>query len=823
MIELHSLSAEELEKAAWPALDRYRSQLDRNPVTEHDRLRLKRHQSWLRAAFATRFDKASAKDVCYFWSKAAEQIILEAWSRSGLESHGYALLALGKLGAEELNLSSDVDLILVRSDDVDVDTKGLRAFQSLLSDYTEFGFALRVDFNLRPDGASGSIIPSLSEFEYHYGYHGEMWERLAYVRMRGLAGSPELKESISTFIQKFSYRRHLDYTVFDELKNLRAKIRREKFDSRPGTFHLKLGEGGIRELELFVHALQVIHGGRHASLRTNSTTKALEQIQALQILPKNDCEFLIEAYWYLRTLENRIHAFDDQQTYLVDLETGHPALSEPFAAKLTETCARVKLITTSLFGEGDRPGQLPLDEPEQIEWLTQLGFSENSRTKTWPELLGATAVSKKSDRDEEARLSFLKGFVETLAREGLDRDLGLSLLLDFVKATRAKASFFTSLNRETRVRDDLARLFSISPYLGSILSSRPELVDEFILRKLPEPSHDMDIMLEELAERRLLSELIAANQFLAEPDLYVLGSNLTENADAIAITLLDRLKQEYGPSNLQLVALGKWGGRELGLRSDLDFIFVVPNEPTANDQKIARRFLARMTEPHRGGSIYAVDMRLRPSGHAGPILVSEIGLRNYIEGTDLNESSAAAWERQAYLRARPLGELGFQPGVSALRRGVTSAELNELKSIRDKLFSVSQKTGELDLKLIDGGLADIEFTAQIGLLTCRGVGLASNALDPATSSMIQYLEGIDETWMRVGPGLREHYDFLRRIEQLYQLTTSQSGSKIRVKSDEFKRLALVLRKDPLELEKKILDVFNDVASVLDEVRAFSRR
>ena len=618
---LEDYSTEDLERANWPAIERYRALIKRTPSNPSDAFRVERHRAWLECALATALDTATARDVCESWSDEADRLILKSWTASGCSARGYALLALGKLGSRELNLSSDVDLIIVRTDDSEFDTKALRSFQALLADYTEFGFALRVDLTLRPGGKSASIAPSMSEFEYHYGYHGEPWERLAYVRMRILAGPPELESAISEFTRKFSFRKHLDFTLLDELKMLRAKIRQEKFESRPGAFHLKLGPGGIRELELFVHALQIIHGGRHASLRTTSTSEALMKIKELKFLPANECDELLESYWYLRMLENRLHAFEDQQNYLVDLSQDNPALPDDFATRLLEVTARVCAIADSLFGTDVVDQTLPEDLDDQQLWLRESGFSVQSQTQTWPELISATALSRRSEKDEDARLTFLKGFVTSLSTSGVDRDLGLSLLLDFVKATRAKASFFTLLNRETRVRDDLARLFSISPYLGSLLSSRPELVDEFIFRKQADPSPDLEILLEELAERRLLVELIASNQFLADRDLDQLSLNLTRSADGIVNDLLSRLKIEYDAPDVGLIAMGKWGGRELGLRSDLDFVFVVPHEPRPEDHKLARRFLARITEAHRGGSIYAgrhassPQRELRPDSH----------------------------------------------------------------------------------------------------------------------------------------------------------------------------------------------------------------
>lgn len=804
-------SAEWAQAEAWPAVARYRYTLSRETDSDpRTLLRMKRHDKWLMCALATFFNRAPARDVCEFWSDAADELIREAWELSGCAQSEMVLLALGKLGSRELNLSSDVDLIALRADGSTPDLKALREFQTLLSDTTEFGFCLRVDFTLRPGGRSSPALPTQSEFEYHYGYHGEMWERLAFVRMRILAGPEETVSQVRDFSRKFSYRKHLDYTLVDELKSLRAKIRQEKFESRPGLYHLKLGEGGIRELELFVHALQVIHGGRNPLLQTHSTSQAIERLFEIKVLSKDEARELVTSYWYLRDLENRLHAFEDQQNYLIDLRVDHPALPTNFQERLAEVRERVIAIATSFFIEGDETSEFPEELSDQQQWLTEKGFSRDSCEETWPALMSATAQSRKTERDETARITFLKGFALKLSESKLDRDLALSLLLDFVKAVRAKASFFTLLNRETRIRDELAQLFSVSPYLGSILASRPELIDEFIYRKLAPPSSDMNLLLEELTDRRLLAELISANHFLVDRDLAKLCTNITDNADAISMTLLSRLRSEYGPSEVRLLPLGKWGGRELGLRSDLDFIFITPGEPSENDHKVAKRFMSRMTEPHRGGSIYSIDMRLRPSGSAGPIMVNACDLEIYLS------EKAAAWERQAYTRARllpdPVFDLKFQPAKVASMKGLSPADKEELRAIRGKLFSRSA-LGELDLKLSPGGLADVEFTAQIALLAVEEF-----SLDPSTSGMIQCLESIDANWKKRGPAIRRHYEFLRRIEQLYQLTTRLSGSKMRSKSDEFRRLALILDRSPADLEGDVRSTFEQVLEELRDLR-----
>jgi [glutamine synthetase] adenylyltransferase / [glutamine synthetase]-adenylyl-L-tyrosine phosphorylase len=830
--QLDDYSQAELNEAsAWPAIARYLQIVQREGTSVGAQLRLRRHHLWLEAALATYFSpfedweksKAICRAACQHWSDAADSLIREAWNISGCETAGLGLLALGKLGARELNLSSDVDLIMVRPDDVAPDMRAFREFQNLLSENTEFGFCLRTDFTIRPGGRSSAAIPSLADFEYHYGYHGEMWERLAFVRMRLLEGPQALREGVQTFVQKFSFRKHLDYTLIDELKVLRSKIRAEKYDRLPNVFNLKLGEGGIRELELFVHSLQIIHGGRNPLLRTNSTAEAIHKIAQLQLLPSSDCHTLDSSYWHLRAIENRLQAFEDQQTYDVDLVRIHPGLTQELVFNLTSVRKQISEVTGSFFKTQATPSatesndnsvseivsatidSLPNDLAEQKDWLKHLGFDQSSQDDTWPNLIAATAISRRSQADEKQRLEFLEGFVIKLSKSRLDKDLGLSLLLDFVRSVRAKASFFTLLNKEPRARDELALLFSISPYLSSLLISRPELIDEFVYRRQAPLSQDFGTLLEELAERRLMSELISANQFLVDRDLGKLNLNLSATADSICTTLLERLNTELNAQKIGIISLGKWGGRELGLRSDLDFIFVTEQAPTAEEHKVAKRFLARLNEAHRGGSIYSVDMRLRPSGHSGPIITSQTDLLEYLK------NKAATWERQAYLRARPLYSLPFSIGEIVSSRKLSQENVDELKSIRKQLFRQPQ-IDEVDLKLTLGGLADVEFTAQIALLYRQ-----EYSLDPSTHGMILHLEDRVPCWAEFGPELRKQYNELRVIEQLFQLTTSQSGSKIRIRTDEFRRLALVLDSTPDQLAVHVKNLFTSIEQLLRKV------
>jgi glutamate-ammonia-ligase adenylyltransferase len=797
--ELSEYSPKQIRQvtATWPAVARYLQILKLKATDPADELRQKRHHAWLRCAIATWFNTATTEDVCAYWSQQAAMLLRSAWQASGLNDLPIALFALGKLGANELNLSSDVDLLVVRTDHSDVGFRHLRPLQTLLAEVTAFGFCLRLDFDLRPGGKAGSPVPSQSEFENYYGYYGETWERLALVRLQPICGDTQISQSILETAHRFSYRRHLDYTLLEDLKLLRPRIHNSFRPSQQNEFNIKLGIGGIRDIELFIHALQVVHGGKNSQLRSPNTSESVRQLVAHQIYPAADAQFLIDTYWHYRHIENRLQARDDQQTYIF-AKADEPALglNGEFTSLGTQT-AKVDSTVSQLLGRADSTrALLPTHLEDQQSWLRDLGFSDYAVTIIWPELINATALSRQPERDERSRLQFLQAFVEELNKIKLDPELGLALLRDFAKSVRAKATLFTLFLHEPKLIADIAWLFSTSPYLGQLLASRPELLDSFIFRKqaffTQEPQADqLDQFLEHLADRRVLNELIAASQFLVRRDLRELMAALSSTADEIATSLLERLKGDFKNSQLQILALGKWGGEELGLRSDLDFIFITPNTPNEDDHKVARRFISRISESHKAGAIYAIDLRLRPSGRAGPIISSEALLREYLE------QKANVWERQAYLRSRALTGMGIQPAAIAASRGLSDHECQELQRIRQELL-VAPIAG-LDLKLNSGGFVDVEFTAQIAHLNLH----SPPALGPSTDAMIQHLRQVDSRWQKFGNRLLDNYRQLRRIEQLHQLTSQASGAAVSETSESFQRMSRIFGTTPHELYQQI--------------------
>lgn len=802
---LESYTPEQLAEASQlsPAFARYRNLLNQPDLGGIHR---RRHQAWCEAVAATYFLTASTEDICAHWSDVADELLRAAWFGCGLGKFEALLIALGKQGARELNLSSDIDLLIVGEpkDSLNIE-KALRRFQNVLQHNGDMGFCYRLDFDLRPGGKMGPMITSPSQFQDYYWSQGETWERLALVRLRPIVGSQNLETQIQDLARRFSYRKFLDFTLLDDLKALRSKVHQTGFQRKEGEIHLKLEVGGIRDIELFIHSLLILNGGKIPELQTRSTSAAIEKLADRNLLNPADAETLTETYWLYRHTENIVQSIHDRQTH--SYTANLPKLSHlPTEAEIEQRRNQVNSIVSSLLGQVDLSEvHLPAQESAQTQWLENQGFKPETVASTWPQLATATALSHKNDRDERARQEFLFAFISELAKHQ-DRDMGLSILVDFVKATRAKASFFTMLLRSPRLIQDLARLFCLSPYLGHILASRPELLEHFILRVDEEWSPEVDVLLKQMAERKLLTEIWAANQFMADHDLIQLQSRITDTADEICLQLLTQLKTEFPGASLEIITLGKWGGRELGLRSDLDFIFVVPKAPAEADFKVAKRFISRLTDPLKGGTLFDVDLRLRPSGQSGPLLVERDKLHDYWQ------NAAQPWERQAYLRARPLGEKIEIDKSRLVTKSISSSDLEELKEIRGKLLRPAQDKS-FELKHLPGGLIDIEFVAQTQLLVD---GKSDAPTD--TTGMITYLLDSNPAWRSAGGRLVEEYTHLRRFEQALQLASAHKIAEVRADQGVFLKAAhlIALSKEQAwaELNRRI-DASKQILNQLD--------
>lgn len=755
-----------------PAVARYRALCEQPASLDPaDALRQRRHREWLSSAVPALLGGTDPALVCSSWSAAAEALLVESFRTCFTGK--IALFAFGKLGSRELNLSSDVDIVLVAAEEDPNHLKELRAFQKLLSELRPSGFVLRTDFDLRPGGRMGPLVPTVDHFVDYYGNYGETWERMAFVRFRALAGDGEVVGRVEDFAARFSYRRHLDYGLLEDLKSLRARIHDEHWKrSAAGFIDLKLGVGGIRDVELFFHALQIIHGGKNPRLRVGGTGDAANSLAAENLLPADNARFLLSHYWRLREIENYVQAIGDEQTHRLDPRAKHPDFIERNLAGLSEAMSECSRMVATLLGE---PPPVPTREALESAALGAEAASELE------EILKIPLLSRNREKDEGTRKAFLSRFLGILAEQKADSKMAVEQLKDFLQSTRAKSSFFNLLNREEGLMRELAWLFGHSRYLGRLLCYRPELLDAFVYRSQDLSGLDLEGLLEALVEKRLLAEIIEGSRFLRDHVLPRTTAALTSTADGIVLSLARALRIEY-PSDIRLLALGKWGGRELGFRSDLDFIFVSKGPAGEADHRFARRFISRLTEPHRGGNIYPIDMRLRPSGKAGPIVMPEDELLSYLR------EEAAAWERQAYLRARWIGDAGPDLREAIFARTLTAEDLAELERIRKELLP---KDGRLDLKYSEGGLVDLELFAQAKALKEGAKGASGNTME----LLLQF--GLND--------LYQGYLRLRQTEQLGQLIAAQSFSKIDEKDESLQILAALLNLPSKEELRKTIE------------------
>ncbi len=795
--KLNSYDPQQIQKASEfsSAFRRYWDLLQKKANSFSEELRTERHQAWLESVLAEFYQTASSQEICLHWSKAASQILNRACQSLQKEfpTLNLCLFAYGKLGAEELNLSSDVDLVFICTEEQPQNLLFLRRFQALMEELSAWGFCFRTDFDLRPGGRMGPLVPTSDQFVDYYGNYGEAWERLAFVRLQPIWGDKDLIGTVSQFSQKFSFRKHLDFSLLADLKSLRQRIHSQyQHRTLADQLDLKLGVGGIRDLELFVHALQIVHGGRDTELRHKQTSQALNALTGKKVLSSADGQFLLGHYWLLRRWENLVQAEDDQQTHLLKSDF---SLMPPFET-LKTSMSRCDQLVSDLLGKVDTGLKtLATELEDQRMWLKELGFSDLALDEVWNEIRETTALSRQKERDENFRLRFLYLFLLELAKFPNSQNRSLFLLRDFLKATRAKATFYSLFLTKENLIPEIARIFSLSPYLANLLCSRPELIDSFIYRSQSSNLNlEPDSLLAALGETKLLSELINGTEFINHLDLGQLIDRTSETADQITFALLKSVQAEMN-CEIEILALGKWGGRELGLRSDLDFIFVTSEEPSESQKKAARRFFNRLTgTQQRGGSLYSIDLRLKPTG----LVVSSISQLIQFLSTE-----AAVWERQAYLKSRFLQNRHSREDlIKACRhRALTTENKRELNHIRQELLKKNSHSKEMiDLKYDSGGLVEMEFAVQTAFLFSK--------LEPCPTSTLDQMQVLGWT------ELANCYKFVRQIEQIYQAVVISSSAKIDVKSENFAALAEILGQNESQFEVRLRSALNDSEHLL---------
>jgi len=753
----------------------------------------------------------------------------------------FVVLAMGKLGGGELNFSSDVDVLYLYESDATKSVGGPRGtldarqyctrlaelITRALQEVTPAGFAFRVDLRLRPDGINGPIVNPMANLLLYYESYGQTWERTALIQARPIAGAIELGAQALRELQPFVYRRYLDYTTVADMKEMKARVE-SQMGEKVGRGHVKLGRGGIREIEFLVQVLQLINGGRDERVRGGGSLPTLAKLVACGYLPVDEGAALARAYRFLRNVEHKIQIVHQRQTHAVPKDRREQATlarrlgyqGDDVVAQLWADIDRyteqVRRAFEKLFDEPAAETQRAAD-PEivsflrvlddraaSVERLRALGFAYPEESYDSLRLLrDGPASAPARPRRKKALYELAPVLLGTILKTP-DPDLALRNLATFISSIGARTSFLALLRENPGTLRMLVELFGGSQFLANAFIRRPELLDTLVradlvrvhrsaedlsaeLAQLLSGDHDIEETLDVLRRFRNQEFLrIGINdlQGVLEPEavsaeLTTLAEVCLQRAcDVAAREVCARSGRTRLPARHVVLAMGKLGGGELNYNSDLDLIFVHEDAPASGSggsehevfSKFAQRLITVLQVTTREGIVYRIDTRLRPSGRSGPLVSSLEGFRKY------HEASAQVWERQALIKARPVvGAPALAEQVAAIvaafvyRAPLTTEEVREIRRLRQRMErELAQESAErINIKTGRGGLVDVEFVTQM-LQLHYGVG------DPRirVRSTLGALRALAEIGVLPADDytlLSAGYRFLRRVENALRL------------------------------------------------------
>ena len=785
-------------------------------------LRKWKQRETLRIAFRDVAALSDVEDTTQQLSAIAEicmREVSEAWladhiRRLGDPATPHVVLGMGKFGAAELNFSSDIDVIFFYGEAGEL-ASGLsrqefftRFTQKVIETFAASdpaGPLFRIDVRLRPEGDSGPLTRSLDSMEDYYAAYGETWERMALSKSRVVAGDEELGYEFWQRLQAFIYPRVVGADMIEEIAQIKGRIERELPGATRVHRDVKLGRGGIREIEFTCQALQILHGARHAFLQQRQTLRALAGLHQLGLLGLRETETLAQAYRFLRCVEHRLQIENEAQTHTIP-ENGEGlrrlACSLISATELpsgdeTETFL-ITLIrhmdgARSIFEQITQARVEPESGPPDLHFFADPIAAQSALT----ELGGGTGRARVAPRTKRV-FQRLEPYLLHWLSQVADPDAALTRFARFTERYGARGALFETVLVNPRVLELLVKLFDASPFLSEIAIQRPQLVEEVArLGDLgaPTPRAEHIAALARNDERLPWQSWVrvyrrAQQLRIGLRDL--LGfARLTEvwtECSALAEACLVFTAQQIGVSDrLTTIALGKFGGCELGYGADLDVLFI------GSDLPAAAALVREMNQVTPDGRIFPVDVRLRPEGTSGQMAVTKDAWVDYFM-----RGRGHFWEAQALTKARPIDgpqrDAWLEAAQKIWREHGRSPDLR--KNVHSMLQRVAEHRGGdpmLDFKTGPGGLMQLEFYVQ-------ALQMHTGHWEPNT---LQALAAVVPRETAVP--LREAYLFLRRIETVLRRMHDTPTS--RIPADE---------KEQLRLAKRC--GFGDVAALRQENR-----
>ena len=720
--------------------------------------------------FLTRLaDIAVAASVDFLLAEAVEKGVLTRFTRDGL-----VVLALGKHGGQELNYSSDIDIVIYYTRDAMTLREGqdegkffvtlARDVTAMLQNPTADGFVFRVDLRLRPDpGATQIAIPISAALSY-YESMGQNWERAVYIKARPIAGDLAAGAAFIHDLQPYIWRRYYDFAAIEDVHSMKRQIHAVRGHAALATrgHNLKLGRGGIREIEFFVQTQQLIAGGRDVDLRGHRTVDMLDMLAAKDWIHQDAASGLRAAYYFLRRMEHRLQMRLDEQTQTLPHQeqefirfarfAGYDTVAA-FEAALMQVLEYVTQEYGLLFEQAESlsadTGNLVFtgaeDDPDTLETLAAMGFQRPKDVSAFIRGWHAGRLrATRTGRSREILTRLQPQILSTLAKAA-DPDHSFLQFQNLLETLPSGVQIFSLFQSNPHLLALLGDIVSIAPRLVAFLSGNGKLVDMLVTNNAEpnvsieafvaeNPSLSFEEIMEELRLQVHESQFQIGTRVLAEPvsaaDQGKIYTQLAaQSVGALLPAAMADIRRQYGDiagAQLVILGMGKFGSGEMTLQSDLDIIFICDcddfNAMSDGDKSIsaeqwfsraARRFLSGLSAPTAQGRLFEVDTRLRPSGNAGALVSKLSGFIEY------QNHQAWNWERLALTRARVVaGDADLSARVmAAIGESLSTARKRDslapdISDMREKLLTHQPQRGPFDIRRGKGGLVELEFACQ---------------------------------------------------------------------------------------------------------------
>jgi len=753
---------------------------------------------------------------------------------------GIVILGMGKLGAEELNYSSDIDLLVLFDGEVvnylddDGPQQGLhrmvRELVSIMAERSADGYVFRTDMRLRPDPGATPLAVSTSAAEHYYESLGQNWERAAMIKARVVAGDRKVGAQFLDRLRPFVWRKYLDFAAIEDIHSIKRQINAHKghHEIAVAGHDIKVGRGGIREIEFYAQTQQLIWGGKEPGLRISATCQALQALVAAGHADANAVTELIAAYAYLRRLEHRLQMIADEQTHLLPKEDSDLAAIACFmgyssvdglSRDVNLHLSRVETHYGALFENspelGGTEGNLVFtgteDDPDTLQTLQELGFGDgksvSATVRGWHH---GRIRATRSPRARELLTGLMPGLLAAFSQT-VSPDAAFRNFDEFLSNLPAGVQLFSMFNARPGLLDSLAEIMGSAPSLAEHLSRHPTLLDGVLTGQFYEPIGTVFELTENLAgvlnhAADFQDILDAARRWTHDREFQIgmqllrgmisgeaAGEALSDVAEANLNALLPFVEVEFMRAHgampggeFIILGMGKLGGREMTFSSDLDVIFIYRGDPDQGQSegpralplsqyygRLSQRLVTALSALTPEGKLYKIDARLRPSGASSPLASEVGGFASY------QEKSAWNWEHMALTRARVIA------GTPSLAREVEKIVKNVLHKPRDNkklVCDVADMRERIDrerytenywrLKHVRGGLLDLEFIAQY--LQLREASKHPNIIGPETDKVFEQLAQVSIIEEDHARKMAETVRLLRRLQALLRLTVGKN-------------------------------------------------